>query len=50
LTKEVLLNHLCGGLDEPELKIINIFVRKLRKKLSDPMDGDNYIHTVCDSG
>jgi two-component system cell cycle response regulator CtrA len=34
LTKEMFLNHLYGGLDEPELKIIDVLVCKLRKKNS----------------
>ncbi|MCK8783726.1 response regulator transcription factor [Roseomonas sp. NAR14] len=34
LTKEVFLNHLYGGLDEPEVKIIDVFICKLRKKLA----------------
>ncbi len=34
LTKEMFLNHLYGGMDEPELKIIDVFVCKLRKKLA----------------
>jgi len=25
------LNHLYGGMDEPELKIIDVFICKLRK-------------------
>src|SRR5271167_2156048 len=33
ITKEMFLNHLYGGVDEPELKIIDVFVCKLRKKL-----------------
>ena len=36
LTKEMFLNHLYGGMDEPELKIIDVFICKLRKKLSRP--------------
>ena len=32
VTREMLLNHLYGGTDEPELKIIDVFVCKLRKK------------------
>ncbi|WP_244478030.1 response regulator transcription factor, partial [Methylobacterium sp. Leaf86] len=32
LTKEMFLNHLYGGMDEPELKIIDVFICKLRKK------------------
>jgi two-component system cell cycle response regulator CtrA len=46
LTKEMFLNHLYGGIDEPELKIIDVFVCKLRKKLADASNGDNYIETV----
>src|SRR6202034_1818601 len=46
LTKEMFLNHLFGGMDEPELKIIDVFVCKLRKKLSTAAGGDNYIETV----
>ena len=33
LTKDVFLNHLYGGMDEPEMKIIDVFICKLRKKL-----------------
>ena len=50
LTREMLLNHLYRGVDEPELKIIDVFVRKLRKKLSSVLDGDNYIGTVWGRG
>lgn len=50
LTKEMFLNHLYGGMDEPELKIIDVFICKLRKKLSDNMDGENYIETVWGRG
>jgi len=46
LTKEIFLNHLYGGMDEPELKIIDVFICKLRKKLSEASDGDNRIDTV----
>ncbi|WP_135075970.1 response regulator transcription factor [Terasakiella sp. SH-1] len=49
LTKEMFLNHLYGGMDEPELKIIDVFVCKLRKKLTKATD-DNYIHTVWGRG
>lgn len=34
LTKEMFLNHIYGGMDEPELKIIDVFICKLRKKLA----------------
>lgn len=50
LTKEMFLNHLYGGIDEPELKIIDVFVCKLRKKLQEASDGDNYIETVWGRG
>ena len=46
LTKEMFLNHLYGGVDEPELKIINVFICKLRKKLANASNGKNYIETV----
>lgn len=50
LTKEMFLNHLYGGIDEPELKIIDVFVCKLRKKLSSATGGENYIETVWGRG
>ena len=50
LTKEMFLNHLYGGMDEPELKIIDVFVCKLRKKLVQATKGDNYIETVWGRG
>jgi two-component system cell cycle response regulator CtrA len=50
LTKEMFLNHLYGGIDEPELKIIDVFVCKLRKKLAQAAGGDNYIETVWGRG
>jgi two-component system cell cycle response regulator CtrA len=50
LSKEVFLNHLYGGMDEPELKIIDVFVCKLRKKLFDASGGANYIETVWGRG
>ena len=50
LTKEMFLNHLYGGMDEPELKIIDVFICKLRKKLSAATGGQNYIETVWGRG
>jgi len=50
LTKEMFLNHLYNGMDEPELKIIDVFVCKLRKKLSTATGGDTYIETVWGRG
>ena len=50
LTKEMFLNHLYGGMDEPELKIIDVFICKLRKKLCEATAGDNHIETVWGRG
>ena len=50
LTKEMFLNHLYGGMDEPELKIIDVFICKLRKKLASATEGENYIETVWGRG
>ena len=50
LTKEMFLNHLCGGMDEPELKIIDVFVCKLRKKLVEATGEDSCIQTVWGRG
>ena len=50
LTKEMFLNHLYGGMDEPELKIIDVFICKLRKKLSTATGGETHIETVWGRG
>lgn len=50
LTKEAFLNHLYNGMDEPEIKIIDVFICKLRKKLEDASGGLNYIETVWGRG
>lgn len=50
LTKEMFLNHLYGGMDEPELKIIDVFICKLRKKLAEATGGHSYIDTVWGRG
>jgi DNA-binding winged helix-turn-helix (wHTH) protein len=50
LTKEMFLNHLYGGMDEPEMKIIDVFICKLRKKLANAADGRDYIETVWGRG
>ncbi|MCE2749945.1 MAG: response regulator transcription factor [Rhodobacter sp.] len=50
LTKEMFLNHLYGGMDEPELKIIDVFICKLRKKLAEATGGHNHIETVWGRG
>jgi len=51
LTKETFLNHLYGGLDdEPEAKIIDVFICKLRKKLANASGGQDYIETIWGRG
>jgi two-component system, cell cycle response regulator CtrA len=50
LNKEIFLNHLYGGMDEPEMKIIDVFICKLRKKLANASGGKNYIETVWGRG
>ncbi len=50
LSKEMFLNHLYGGMDEPEQKIIDEFMCKLRKKLANASGGKNYIETVWGRG
>ncbi len=50
LTKEMFLNHLYGGIDEPELKIIDVFICKLRKKLAMANAGNHHIETVWGRG
>jgi two-component system cell cycle response regulator CtrA len=50
LTKEMFLDHLYGGIDEPELKIIDVFICKLRKKIAALTGGDHYIETVWGRG
>ena len=50
LTKEMFLSHLYGGMDEPEMKIIDVFICKLRKKLDSASSGKKYIETVWGRG
>jgi two-component system cell cycle response regulator CtrA len=50
LTKEMFLNQLYGGMDEPDVKIIDVFICKLRKKLANASFGKNYIETVWGRG
>jgi len=50
LTKEMFLNHLYGGMDEPEVKIIDVFICKLRKKIETATGGDSFIETVWGRG
>jgi two-component system cell cycle response regulator CtrA len=50
LSKEMFLNHLYGGMDEPEMKIIDVFICKLRKKLADATHGAHHIETIWGRG
>ena len=50
VTKEMFLNHLYGGMDEPEIKIIDVFICKLRKKLANASGGKDYIETAWGRG
>ncbi|GAA4226094.1 two-component system cell cycle response regulator CtrA [Sagittula marina] len=50
ITKEMFLNHLYGGMDEPEMKIIDVFICKLRKKLAVATGGESHIETIWGRG
>lgn len=50
ITKETFLNHIYGGMDEPDLKIVDVFICKLRKKMSDMSGGLNFIETIWGRG
>jgi two-component system cell cycle response regulator CtrA len=50
VSKEMLLGHLYGGINEPIMKIIDVFMCKLRKKLYAASGGNNYIETVWGHG
>jgi two-component system cell cycle response regulator CtrA len=50
LTKEMFLSQLYGGMDEPEIKIIDVFMCKIRKKLANASNGKEYIETVWGRG
>ena len=46
----MILNQMYGGMDEPELKIIDVYICKLRKKLGEVSRGKDYIETVWGRG
>ena len=50
LSKEMFLNHLYGSMDEPDIKIVDVFVCKLRKKLAEASGGLDYIETIWGQG
>jgi len=49
-TKDMVLNHLYGGMDEPEMKIIDVFICKLRRKLTNASGGKSFIETIWGRG
>jgi len=50
VSKDMLLNHLYGGMDEPDIKIVDVFICKIRKKIANIAGGKNYIETVWGKG
>ena len=50
ITKDMFLGHLYGGMDEPDQKIIDVFICKLRKKLMQASGGRDYIDTIWGRG
>jgi two-component system cell cycle response regulator CtrA len=50
ITKEMFLSQLYGGMDEPEIKIIDVFMCKIRKKLAVASGGKDYVETVWGRG
>ena len=50
VAKEQFLTHLYGGMDEPDAKIIDVYVCKLRQKIADRTGGASYIATEWGRG
>ena len=50
LTKEFFLHQLYGGVDEPDIRTIDVFICKLRTKLAKATGGEHYIETVRGRG
>jgi two-component system cell cycle response regulator CtrA len=50
ITKEMFLSQLYGGMDEPEIKIIDVFMCKIRRKLANASNGKDYIETIWGRG
>ena len=50
LSKDAFLQHLYGGIDEPEPKIIDVFMCKLRRKLADAGATGVVIDTIWGQG
>jgi len=50
VTKGMFLDHLYGGKEEPKMRILEVFICKLRQKLSQATGGEQYIETVWGRG
>lgn len=50
VSKEQFLNHLYGGMDEPEMKIIDVFLCRIRNKMARLAPNKEYIQTVWGRG
>jgi two-component system cell cycle response regulator CtrA len=50
VSKETILDHLYGGMDEPDMKIVDVFVCKLRAKIAKACGGQHYIGTSWGAG
>jgi two-component system cell cycle response regulator CtrA len=50
LSKDTFLTHIYGDAEEPGIKIIDVFICKLRKKLAAATDGVSYIETIWGQG
>ena len=46
VTKEMFITALYGGIDEPDIKIIDVFVCKIRRKISEVSGGERFIENV----
>ena len=50
VTKRMFMRHLYPDGEEPEEKVLDVFLTKMRKKLSNASDGKQYIETVRGRG
>lgn len=50
VSKESFLSQVYGGMDEPEIKIIDVFLCKIRQKIKKITGNETYIHTVWGRG
>jgi len=50
VTKTIFLDRLYGGMNEPDAKILDVFICNLRKKLAQANNGDHCIKTVWGRG